>query len=124
MSYQNYVVTCNLVADPRCGVGKSGNPYASFRVAISNGKDASGEPYPTTFINASAFGKTAEIVQEHLKKGSKALIVGSIRPDEWTDKEGNKRNDLQLNCFRVEPIAKGAGASADPSSSEDDDLPF
>ena len=36
------------------------------------------------------FGKAAQVARDYLSKGRQCYIEGSIRYDEWTDKDGNK----------------------------------
>jgi single-strand DNA-binding protein len=42
------------------------------------------------------FGKTAQVVRDYVTKGRPIYIEGSIRYDEWTDKDGNKRNTTKI----------------------------
>ena len=39
---------------------------------------------------------------EHLFKGSKALIAGSLKQDSWETDSGEKRSRIVLNAFKVE----------------------
>ena len=48
------------------------------------------------FIDISFFGRTAEIAQQYLKKGSKVLVEGRIKLDQWTDSSGQKRSKHSL----------------------------
>ena len=42
------------------------------------------------------FGKTAQVVRDYVTKGKSVYIEGSIRYEEWTDKDGNKRNTTKI----------------------------
>jgi single-strand DNA-binding protein len=44
------------------------------------------------FIDISLFGRTAEIANQYLKKGSKILVEGRLKLDTWTDQNGQKRS--------------------------------
>ncbi|WP_053828792.1 single-stranded DNA-binding protein [Helicobacter heilmannii] len=46
----------------------------------------------TCFVDITLFGRTAEIAQQYLHKGSKVLIEGRLKYESWTDNAGNKRN--------------------------------
>lgn len=39
---------------------------------------------------------------EHLFKGSKVLIAGSLKQDNWESESGEKRSRIVLNAFKVE----------------------
>jgi len=56
-------------------------------------------------VDISFFGRTAEIAQQYLKKGSKVLIEGKLKFDQWTDQNGQKR-------------------SKDSNSINDEEIPF
>ncbi|BDQ29232.1 single-stranded DNA-binding protein [Helicobacter ailurogastricus] len=46
----------------------------------------------TCFVDVTFFGRTAEIAQQYLHKGSKVLIEGRLKFESWTDSMGNKRS--------------------------------
>jgi len=48
------------------------------------------------FIDITFFGRTAEIANQYLKKGSKILVEGRLKLDQWTDKSGQKRSKHSL----------------------------
>src|SRR5258707_7574905 len=54
-------------------------------------KDSQGEKQEETdFIDCTAFGKTAEIIQQHLHKGSPIYVEGRLKLDQWQDKTTNQ----------------------------------
>ena len=70
---------------------------ASFRLAVrGKSKDE------TLWITATAFGKTAELVSQYIKKGSKCGVEGRLNLDEYTDKEGVKRMSVQVIVDSIE----------------------
>ena len=48
------------------------------------------------FLDITFFGRTAEIANQYLKKGSKILVDGRLKLDQWTDKTGQKRSKHSL----------------------------
>ena len=48
------------------------------------------------FIDLTFFGRTAEVANQYLKKGSKILVDGRLKLDQWTDKNGQKRSKHSL----------------------------
>ena len=51
------------------------------------------------FINCTAFGKTAEMIEKNFHKGRKIAISGEWRTGSYTNKDGNKvyTNDCFVN---------------------------
>ena len=64
-------------------------------------KDKKTGQYETDWIPLTVFGKTAEIMNQHLGKGSKIEVVGKLQTNNYTDKDGNKRTsyDVIVNSF-------------------------
>lgn len=56
-------------------------------------KNKQGEPIDEVcFIDLTIFGKTAEIANQYLQKGSKTLIEGYLKLESWTDNKGEKKS--------------------------------
>lgn len=50
-----------------------------------------------TFVDCEAWGKTAEILAQYLKKGRPVYLEGRLRLDQWQDKEsGQNRSKLKV----------------------------
>lgn len=96
----------NLGKDPEVKYTPQGTPVAKFTVATGDRfKDKDGNWQDRTeWHNVTAWGRTAEIVGEYLKKGRQVYIEGSLRTHSWDDKQtGQKKymtevvvNDLVL----------------------------
>ena len=48
------------------------------------------------FIRCSAFGRTAEFAEKHLKKGMKISVVGHIKTGSYINRDGNKVNTFEV----------------------------
>jgi single-strand DNA-binding protein len=113
----------NVGKDPEIRSTPSGVMVASFGLATSdNQKDAQGNwQEHTEWHNLVAFKRTAEIVRDYVKKGSKLYIEGKIQTRSWEDKETKQKrnrteilvNELVLLSSREE----GAGGSRPATSS-------
>lgn len=44
------------------------------------------------FVDLTFFGRTAEIANQYLRKGSKVLVDGRLKLDQWTATDGQKRS--------------------------------
>ena len=83
----------NLGKDPEVKQLESGKILAKLSLATSeNYKNADGEKVTDTqWHNLVAWGKTAQIAEQYLKKGNKIAIEGKLINRTYEDKEGVKR---------------------------------
>lgn len=70
---------------------KGGNSYCRFSIAVDSGF---GDNRKTSFLNMTAFGKTAESLEKWVKKGNKIEVRCEASQNQYTDKDGNKRSDI------------------------------
>lgn len=96
------VLVGNLTRDVELKQVSSG-PVANFSLAI-NERVKQGDAWinKATFVDVAAFGRTAELVAEYLRKGSLALVSGRLRASEWQTQAGEKRRKLEVVAERVE----------------------
>jgi single-strand DNA-binding protein len=151
-SVNKVILLGNVGKDPEIRSTPGGTMVANFTLATSDRqKDPQGNWQDRTeWHNLVAFGRTAEIIRDYVKKGSKLFIEGKIQTRSWDDKEtGAKRyrteiivNDLSLLSGREEgaggysrsAAAPAAGYDQRPSAPaedyaqsaeiSDDDIPF
>ncbi len=105
-SVNKVILLGNLGKDPEVKYTPSGMAVARFTLATNERtKDKEGNwGDRTEWHNLVAFGRTAEIVGEYLKKGRTVYIEGALRTSSWDDKETNQKkyrteiivNDLVL----------------------------
>ncbi len=89
----------NLGKDPEVKSTPSGMTIATFSLATSSSvKDKDGNWQDRTeWHNIKAFGRTAEIAGEYLKKGRTVFIEGRIHYESWDDKEtGQKKYKTEI----------------------------
>lgn len=135
--FSQVTIIGNLTRDPEIRHTTSGMAVVDIGVAVNHREKQSGEWVDcVSFIDCTAFGRTAEVICEYNNKGSKVLIAGELRQDTWTASDGSKRSKVKvlINQFKMlsskggatggqhsestsEPATVGAGAS-------DDDIPF
>jgi single-strand DNA-binding protein len=124
-SVNKVILLGNVGKDPEMRATGGGTVVANFTLATSDRfQDAQGNWQDRTeWHNLVAFKRTAEIVRDYVKKGSKLYIEGKIQTRSWDDKEtGAKRyrteiivNDLSLLSGRDD--SSGGGYSRSSSSS-------
>jgi len=73
MDLNAIVVSGNLISDPVYRITAKGTGVANFILAV-NGRNKN----ETIFINVVSWGRHAESIARHLKKGSKVLVNGQL----------------------------------------------
>ena len=93
----------NLGADPEIKNTASGRKLALFSLATSESyRNASGEKITETqWHRAVAWGKTAEIAEKYLFKGSEVVIEGKLVNRSYIDKDGNKRFSTEIQVSEL-----------------------
>lgn len=118
-SVNKVILVGNVGRDPELKYTPSGTAVVSFSIATNERyKDKNGEWQDRTeWHNVKAWQRTAEIVGEYVKKGSKVYVEGSLRTDSWEDKNTHEKkyrteiivNDLVLLGGRGEGGQGGGG---------------
>lgn len=141
----NKVILCGrLVRDPEVRYTQSANPMAvaKFTLAVDRKNKKDGEQQTADFINCTAFGKTGEVIEKYVTKGTKIAVVGHIQTGSYTNKDGQKvyttdvvidelefcesRSSQQSNdnVSRPAPQTNGDGFMDIPDDMDDSGLPF
>ena len=147
-SVNKVILLGNVGKDPEIRSTPSGTMVATFGLATSERqKDQQGNwQDKTEWHNLVAFGRTAEIIRDYVKKGSKLYVEGRIQTRNYEDKEHAGRkiyrteiivNDISLLSSRDEGSSPRSSGSASfdqrqPANADDmaqteitdDDIPF
>jgi single-strand DNA-binding protein len=99
-SFNKIIIVGYLGRDPEIRYLPDGQAVCNFSVATTEKrKDRSGEPQDiTTWFRITVWGKRAEVANQYLSKGKQIYIEGTLRQEEWTDREGLKRTSLVVNA--------------------------
>ena len=119
-SVNKVILVGNVGKDPEVKFSAGGLAIANLTLATSDrSKDKGGEwQERTEWHNLVAFQRTAEIVRDYVKKGSKLYVEGRIQTRSWDDKESGQKkyrteiiiNDLVLLSGRGEGESGGGGS--------------
>jgi len=118
----------NLTRDPELKALPSGSNVANFGLATNRTyKDKSGAKQEATeFHNIVAFGRTAEVIAQYMKKGRPMFVEGRIQTRSWEGKEDGKkqyRTEIVVDNFQFGADAKGGGTSAPRTRQEEQPAP-
>ena len=143
MSYNRVILLGNLTRDIQLRFTPGGMPVADMGLAMSE-KRKQGEEWieEAVFVDVTLWGRTAEIANEYLKKGSPVFIEGKLKFETW-EKDGQKHNKLKVVADRLQLVGSRDGSGGNARSSglsvpsnpgnsgsgsdagyQDEDLPF
>ncbi len=129
--YNKIILAGNLTRDIEIKYTQSGSAIGNTAIATSRKfKSSTGEQKEEVlFIDLTFFGRTAEIANQYLRKGSKVLVDGRLKLDQWTAQDGSKRSrhsvtveNLQMLGGKDEAAPMG-GNGYSQSGSADYDAP-
>jgi single-strand DNA-binding protein len=98
----------NLGADPEVKVFDSGKKKARLSLATSDSyKNASGEKVEDTqWHTLVAWGKTADIAEKYLHKGSELAVEGKLTYRSYEDKSGETKYITEINVNEFVMLGK------------------
>jgi single-strand DNA-binding protein len=126
--FNKVIFAGNLTRDPEVRYTPKGTAVCDFAVA-SNRKwttEAGEAKEEATFVDFTAFGRTAENIGQYFKKGNPILLEGELRLEQWEDKNGGgKRSRLKVLVSKFCFMSKGdgAGAGGNGRKIQDGDVP-
>ncbi len=102
----------NLGNAPEVRNTESGKKLVRFSIATNETyRNAKGEKVKETqWHNLIAWGKVAEIAEKYLTKGSEVAIEGKLMNNNYTDKDGNKKYNTEIQVHEL--LLLGSKASA------------
>ena len=98
----NVTLMGRVVRDVEVRYSQSTEPVAvtRFNIAVPRRYKKENEAN-ADFINCIAFGKTAEFIGKYFFKGNLIAIIGEIRNNNYTDKNGNKHYSTDILVHQV-----------------------
>jgi len=94
-------VTGNVGRDPESRYAPSGESFVTFSLAVTTGPKNNQK---TDWLEISCNGKTAEVVQTYVRKGTKLLVEGTPSANAYINKEGKPVATLRVSANNIEFI--------------------
>lgn len=115
-NFNKVILLGNLTRDIELRYSQGGQPIAKTGLAI-NRKFTGGDGQSretTCFVDITAFGKQAEILNQYVAKGSPLFVEGRLEYSTWEAQDGGKRNKLEVivENFQFIGAPRGAGGGA------------
>ena len=112
-SYNRVILMGNLTRKPEVRYTQSGMAICKVGLAVNRRfKDGQTGDWreEATFIDVTIFGKRGEAFAKYHDKGKTAFIEGSLRLDQWEDKQsGEKRSKLYVVGDDWQFVGAGGG---------------
>ena len=104
--YNKIILAGNLTRDVEVRYTQGGSAIGNTAIATSRKfKSASGEQKEEVlFVDITFFGRTAEIANQYLRKGSKVLVDGRLKLDQWTAQDGSKRSKHSVTVENLQML--------------------
>jgi single-strand DNA-binding protein len=134
--FHTIIIVGNVGKDPEMRYTPSGQAVTSFSVATNrNYTTGSGEQVKETiWFRITTWGKTAEAMNQYVRKGSKVLIEGRMTPDKetggphiWTKTDGTPAASFEVTAETVRFLSNrqdGQGETMADTAIAEDDMPF
>jgi single-strand DNA-binding protein len=140
-SFNKIVIVGYLGRDPEIRYTAQGTAVCNFTIATTEKrKDRAGEGQDvTTWFRVAAWGRQAEVANQYLTKGKQVYVEGRLRQEEYTDRDGVRRQSLEVTATDIQflgsrgegapgaPPSQGPGPSdidINPGGRQDDEIPF
>ena len=93
MAYNKIILIGNLTRDIELRYTQGGMGIAKTAIATSRKFTNNGEKKEEVcFVDITFFGRSAEVANQYLRKGSKILVEGRLNFEQWADQNGQKRS--------------------------------
>ncbi len=114
--YNKIILAGNLARDIEIKYTSSGMAIASTAIATSRKfKSQTGEQKEEVlFVDITFFGRTAEVANQYLRKGSKVLVDGRLKLDQWTAQDGSKRSKHSVTVESLQMIGSKGDTESVP----------
>ena len=106
MSFNKVILVGNLTRAPELKYTQGkGTPVAKTGIAVSRKANVNGEMREEVcFIDLTFWGRTAEVANQYLQKGSKVLIEGRLMLEQWQDQNGQNRSKHSVTVESMEML--------------------
>ena len=118
--FNKVILVGNLTRDIEIRYLPSGQALAKTAIATNRKYKVNGEAKEEVcFIDITFWGRSAEIANQYLKRGSKVLVEGRLNFEQWTNQDGKKQSRHSITVENMQMLPKsdndGVGYQAEQS---------
>lgn len=128
----------NLGRDPEVRYTPNGTAVCNVSLATTNARQSGEHGEDTEWHRVVFFGRVAEVIGEHMRKGRSMYVEGRLQTRKWTDKDGIERYATEIVASDMQMLGGGGkpdGGRAAPEAAaplpgqvskatEADEIPF
>lgn len=93
----------NLTHDPELHILPNGSTVCEFSLAVNDqhmNKKTGQREERVNYVDCVAWGRTAELIDQHFHKGRGIFVEGKLQYEQWDDREtGKKRSKLRVRVW-------------------------
>lgn len=121
MSYNKVILVGNLTREIELRYSQNGSAIAKTAIATSRKFTVNGEKKEEVcFVDITFFGRSGEVANQYLRKGSKILVEGRLSFEQWIDQQNGQKHSkhsvvvetMQMLDSRDSSEYKPTGANA------------
>src|SRR5580700_10430408 len=124
--FNKVILMGNLTRDPQLKYLPSQTAVVEFGLAMNRKwKTPQGEERDEVcFVDCSAFGKQAEVINQYCTKGKQLFVEGRLKYDQWEDKQGGgKRSKMSVVVENFQFLGGPGGGPGGPEETEGGERP-
>lgn len=106
-NFNQFIIMGYMTRDPRLAYTPSQCAVVEFGLACNRSFKKSDETAgeEKLFIECQGFGKRAEVISKHFKKGQPIFVIGHLKLESW-EKDGEKRSRIRAIVENFEFVGK------------------
>jgi len=111
--YNKVILVGNLTRDIELRYSQGGMAIAKTAIATSRKFTSNGEKKEEVcFVDITFFGRSAEVANQYLRKGSKILVEGRLNFEQWVDQNNQKRSKHSVTVETMQMLDSRADSQA------------
>lgn len=113
------IILGTITKDIELKYAKSGSAIANFSIAYNKKyKGADGQLVEkVSFFDVTAFGRSAETINQYFRKGSRILVRGELEQSTWKAQDGTNRSKVGIRLEQFDFIDKSEQRQEQPQQS-------
>jgi len=109
--FNKVILVGNLTRDIELRYSQNGSAIAKTAIATSRKFTVNGEKREEVcFVDITFFGRSGEVANQYLRKGSKILVEGRLVLEQWVDQTGAKRSKHSVTVESMQMLDSRADA--------------
>jgi single-strand DNA-binding protein len=123
-NFNKVILMGNLTRDVELRHTQSGMALAKFGLAVNRKWSQNGEQKESTcFVDLTAWGRQAELLNQYVKKGSQLFVEGRLEYSTWEAQDGGKRSKLEVVVENFQFVGSSRSAGGGGGGGEEGGAP-